>query len=496
MKKLSKNKKTLIFSALLLAAGKAFSAIGKIPLSAALGADGSGFYFAAFPLYGLIVSLSSGGISSCVSAFVAKNRTRLSDKTLAFLGFIAVSGSLVPAAALFFAADFIAGLQGLSASCSTYRVLCASVPVCAAAAAVRGAILGDGGFATASASELILQAVKAVCAPLFAFLGALTSPDLSAPFAAAGTFFAEIASLVFLLLARRKKGFTGGECDKKVAFSLLLRSMPVALTGIISPLSAMLDSFIVPGALSATIGAERAAAGYGIKEGVAGTLLSLPASVYSAAHTYFLPGLASENDKPDFTVVFGTFFFIGTVFYASLFAFADCAVSLLFPSLSSENAAIAVSVVRIGSCGALFSAITQAFTVLFHARGKNASVFVLRLVGAAARAIACAVLTPRLGIGGATLAQILSAAVSACLISLVGAIVLKPGISVKKLLLPALSAGLFCAALLMTRDAFSSLSPLMLALTRGSVAIAAAATPIIPLRLLIKRTENAPTGRS
>ena len=200
MKKLNNNKKTLILSALLLAAGKAVSAIGKIPLSAALGTDGAGFYFAAFPLYGLIVSLSSGGICSCVSAFVAEENGAISRKTIAFLSLIEIFTALIPATFVFFLADTIARVQNLPEAAGVYRSLCPSVVICAAYSVIRGTLLGKRAFVRSASAEFISQAVKAIIAPVLAVAGGLISPRFIAPFAALGTLAAESVALVFAVL--------------------------------------------------------------------------------------------------------------------------------------------------------------------------------------------------------------------------------------------------------------------------------------------------------
>lgn len=317
-----------------------------------------------------------------MSAFVAEENGVISRKTIALLALIETLTALIPAALAFFLADAIARAQNLPEAAGVYRSLCPSVVICAAYSVIRGTLLGKRAFVRSAFAEFISQAVKAIIAPVLAVAGGLISPRFIAPFAALGTLAAESAALIFALLSFFKA--SGGKedvCDKAAVKRIYLKSLPVALTGIITPLCALADSFIVPGILCRTFSREQAASLYGIKEGAAGSVLSLPSSVYAAAYSYFLPVLSAKKNKKDFSVVFGTYFFAGLIIAFSLYFLSDEIISALFPSLSAEHAELAVSLIKIGSSGAFFAAITQAFTTLFHSSGKTTTVAAIRISG-------------------------------------------------------------------------------------------------------------------
>lgn len=490
MKKKFSGRTTLLVAALISVAGKAAAGIGKIPLSGALGASGAGLYFAAFPLYGLIVALTSGGICSCVSAFVAEESDAISRKTIATLFFWEILTALVPALLVFFLAGSIARAQNLPEAAGVYRSLCPSVVVCAAYSVIRGTLLGKRAFVRSAFAELVSQAVKAIISPVFAVAGGLISPRFIAPCAALGTLAAESAALIFALVSFFKTFDNKNDaCDKAAVKRIYLKSLPVALTGIITPLCALADSFIVPGILCRVFSRSQATSLYGIKEGAAGSLLSLPSSVYAVAYAYFLPILSANKNKKDVTVVFGAYFFVGLIIAFTLYFLSGKAVAALFPSLSAEHTELAISLIKIGASGAFFAAITQAFTTLFHSSGKTATVAVIRIAGGIFRVAACAICTSAFGIHGAVLAQMLSSAGTAAVISVIGAIALKPTINLTQYRIPALSAGLFILFLSICKSLFLSCPPLLSATLSCAVAVLSALIPFI-LSVFIKRARK------
>ena len=71
-------KSSFVLSAIILAFGgffaKAIGALYKIPLTNILGTSGMGIYYLIFPIYSLIITISSNGLSVALSTEVAKCR--------------------------------------------------------------------------------------------------------------------------------------------------------------------------------------------------------------------------------------------------------------------------------------------------------------------------------------------------------------------------------------------------------------------------------------
>ena len=72
--------KSFILSAIILALGgffaKAIGALYKIPLTNILGSSGMGLYYLVFPVYSLIITICSSGISIALATEVAKCRRK------------------------------------------------------------------------------------------------------------------------------------------------------------------------------------------------------------------------------------------------------------------------------------------------------------------------------------------------------------------------------------------------------------------------------------
>lgn len=409
-------------SAALLIAAKAAAALGKIPLCSVLGAENSGLYYAVFPLIGIFVSLSSGGITACVSAaeaaFSSEGKT-LSPAAVKRVTVFTFGIAAAAASAAAVLAGFVAAAQNIPGAAVLYRAAAPAIIFSAISSVFKGWLLGNKKFVPVAANELLLQIIKSAAgvggAMLFSGCGG-AAPAIAASAAVSLGECAALAALVPRYLHERRaalsaRGDTSGKSGgSSAAKSIILKSIPLSAGGLIAPLCCLIESFIV---LRLTAGAAAPAAEYGIKEGAVGSLLSLPAAVFHAMSSYFLPLLSEKNRKCSFPAAFSVFVSAGIIFSATYAIMPDSIIAALFPSLSKEFAEKAAFLLAAGASGCLFGAITHAYATFFHAKGKTWQSTAVRSFAAALRITLAAALVPSLGIKGATLAQVIAAAASA-----------------------------------------------------------------------------------
>ena len=118
-----KNKK-IYLGAFIIAIGgfltKIAGAIYRVPLTALLGAEGLGVYQMAFPVYTLLLDVSSAGVPSALARIIAKNENNKEDylkKSLYLFGFIGIIATIL----MFLLSKPLAYFQGNSESYYIYK---------------------------------------------------------------------------------------------------------------------------------------------------------------------------------------------------------------------------------------------------------------------------------------------------------------------------------------------------------------------------------------
>ena len=113
-------KHTFLFGAVLLLVGgilaKVLGALYKIPLTHILGSNGMGLYYLIFPIYSIVLVVSSGGLSLVLTQFVAKEnalKNKINQRRYLIVAIlISFCLSLIFSLLILFLADWIALKQG------------------------------------------------------------------------------------------------------------------------------------------------------------------------------------------------------------------------------------------------------------------------------------------------------------------------------------------------------------------------------------------------
>lgn len=153
---------------------KLLGAMYRIPLTNILGGEGMGLYQMVFPLYTLLLTVSSGGLPVAISRIIAvklaeddeAGAAKVLKVSVAALAAIGIIGSL--ALALF--NDSIAAVQGNGDAALAYVGIAPAVALVAVLSCYRGYYQGRENMLPSAVSQLIEQAVKLFLGLYFARL--------------------------------------------------------------------------------------------------------------------------------------------------------------------------------------------------------------------------------------------------------------------------------------------------------------------------------------
>ena len=383
----NKNKKSFVKGALILTVGgvvaKVLGAVYRIPLTNLLGTEGTGLYQLVFPLFMMLITLSTG-LSVAISRLVAQ-----SDETASCLNcrLILRCGTLLSGGAgllfsvlLFVFADGIAEIQGNVAIAAAYRALSPAVFLVSVASALKGYFAGVMKMFPNALSQIAEQTVKLVAGLLFAraFL-----PDVNA--AVSGAVFAvtlsEVAGTAVLLIAflkeRRKpqpKPFCGATFfDKKITADLLKIALPVTLCGVLLPLSQLTDSAMV-----LKLAGQNATRLYGVWSGPVHSMYAMPVILAGGVAAAILPsisGSAAARDAESIQKKVNVAFKMDNVIVlpcaVGFLLLSKQIISLLYGALPQSDVLLAAELLTICSAACALITYHGTFSSVLNGLGKE-----------------------------------------------------------------------------------------------------------------------------
>ena len=396
-----KGKDIIIRGAILLGGAtfiaKLLGAFYRVPLTNLIGSFGLGLYQMVFPVYALLLDLSGAGVptalSKIISSFNGEDRVGYAKSCLkASIKIFLVVGVIFAFAMAIFCKK-IAVVQGNANAWLGYLFLSpAIIPVCILSC-FRGYFQGLLKMSPTALSQITEQLVKLCLGLLFA---RLALPNI--PRAVAGATFAitisEFVALLQIYLTYKKHACKQEFSQKSVYYlkqiykPLIKMVIPITLTGIILPLSQVIDSFMIINLLSRY--RQDATNLYGVLSGVAVTVIGLPVAMCHGVCTVALPSVSScpYNQKQ----LLSQKALLITAIFAMLSAvicyyFAHFIVGLLFRSLNYADKTLAINLIKILSPSVIFLALLHTENSLLIAYGKQKIPPITLLLGAIVKLI-------------------------------------------------------------------------------------------------------------
>ena len=404
---------------------KAIGSINWILLSRILGGEGIGIYQMAFPIYLLLLQVSSAGVPIAISILTAE-RLALNDYTGAKRVFnisftmLTITG-LIASLAMFFGADWLIS-SGIIQESRAYYSLIALAPAIFFVTWIscfRGYIQGYEMMTPTAMSQIVEQILRVVvmlgAAAILLPYGlpeAAGGASLGAGIGAFGAFLV----LLYYYYKLPKAPTTGEsfegerESSKEVLLRLIWLALPISLASIMLPLTANLDLIIVPRRLLvAGFSLNEATELFGYLTGMAVPLIILATIITAALATSIVPSISPAFAKRDHEGIYDRtagamrLSFMGTVpFTVMLYVLAAPTVTLIYNAPKAEMAT------QIVAFAIFFLGIHQVTTGILQGLGKPRIPVVNMAIAIIIKVILNWNLTaiPELGIGGAAWATV------------------------------------------------------------------------------------------
>lgn len=418
-------------------------AVYRIPLVGVVGAEGIGLSNLVYPLYTMLLTISTMGIPIAISKLiaerVAKDNYRGAQRVFSYsLQFLFVSG-LIFSVLLYLGATVFA--RDLFKEPRAYLSIIAISPailLVALMSSLRGFFQGLQRMTPTGVSQIVEQIVRVGTMLVLAY----TLMPHGVEYAAAGITFGAVtgglAGLLYLawLYLRfrpefldRVRRFEGSSRDTEgsVLWEILRLSIPVSLAGLILPLMQFLDSAIVVPRLQASgVPTQQATALFGQLAGMAFPIVNLPTMVTYALGIALVPALSAsliEGRRAAAQRLAGKGLRVTMVLIlpsmVGIYVLATPIMTLLYPSAfpTVEAARQGGTLLATLASGTLFLAAQQTSSGILQGIGRTDVPVKSLLVGAAFKVGLTWYLTglPQYGVNGAAIGSVVGFLVAASL---------------------------------------------------------------------------------
>ena len=391
-------KKTFLKGAVILGVAgiiiKVLGAFFRIPLANIIGDTGMGYYQTAYPVYVLLLTLSTAGIPTAIARLVSERTAegnhreayrifRLSFKLLFIIG-------IVCSAILFFGAPYIVGMYARPEAVYAMRAIAPALFFVPLMASFRGYFQG--------LQEMTPTAISQVFEQLFRVIGGLSLALILVPYglhyAAAGASFGATAGAIFGLIAivivymKQRKAIRANiatspadavmEASGDILKKIIIIAIPITIGAAIMPIMTNIDLMIVMRRLTATgFTGEEANDLYGQLSGFAAPLINFPQVITQSMAMSLVPAIAAAHQTNDremmnknVTLGLRTAMLVGLPCAVGLFVLAKPIMLLLYPA-EAESAASASGCLAVLAVGVIFLSSVQTLTGMLQGIGKQ-----------------------------------------------------------------------------------------------------------------------------
>ncbi len=300
---------------------KILGAVYRVPLARLLGGEGLGLYQMAYPLYTMILAISTAGIPVAISILVAEKHAmgdreggrRVFRIALLLLSLMGAAFSL-----LLFLNSYFLACEVLHNERAFYPVIAISPAIffTAVMSAFRGYFQGQQLMSPTAWSQVLEQLVRVTTV----LGGALFLLPYGLEFAAAGATFGavagSVAALVLLIIIywvksrqekkifskerKKQRFYRSRESVRELTCKIISIGLPLSVGGLVMPIMQMIDATMVPLRLQeGGYDIARATELFGQFSGMAVTLVNLPTIVTSSLAVSLVPAVAEAVTKRD-----------------------------------------------------------------------------------------------------------------------------------------------------------------------------------------------------
>lgn len=361
---------------------KIIGAIYRIPLTRIITPEGMGLYQMVFPVYSLMLTISSSGLPSSISKLVsenlAKNQYRQADRIMKVSFCLLFCFSLVCSLIVVFGSGLFAKIQGNTNATVCYLGLAPAIILVGLISGFRGYFQGRQKMFPSAVSGFIEQLFKLVFGLTLAYLFLPKGIPYAVLGAMIGISISELFAFIYLWISyavfRRKHKQDEGQdigvlyTSKKTAKIILSTSIFVTLGSLIMPLGMIVDSALIINILKGiSFSTKQATTLFGLESGTVGSIVNMPVILSLALSTAILPCVCSSVSKGDKegakksaskALLYALLIALPASF--GCFALANPIIKLLYGrSLSQEEIIIASRILEVASISIFYLAMVQ-----------------------------------------------------------------------------------------------------------------------------------------
>lgn len=396
----------------------------RIPLSNIVGNYGIGLYQLVFPLYSLLLIVSSAGIPVALSKMIARVRDDPRQTKAIFMNALMVLVTIGAVITVLFLALArpIASLQGKPEIWPLYLAIAPAVWFVCVISAYRGYFQGLNNMVPTAVSQIVEQAVKVVVGlglafwlvrygALWAVFGAILAVAVSELVAAV------MLAVVYAVRVRHVKVRGWWSLfDWQIVRRIFRIATPIMVMSLAFPVVQLFDSFYLVNALKRN-GVAEATELYGIATGAVHTLINLPSVVGIAIATVMLPMVSRAYKQGNMVTMrkrawlaLGFVVLFGFVVAVGLSVLPKFVLTLLYRRAFAnrpEELSVAVRLLRIESWAVILIGLTQvAGSILQGADHEKIPMWAL-IVGGVVKIVFEIVALKPLGIMAVSIANLL-----------------------------------------------------------------------------------------
>ena len=369
---------------------KALGAIYRIPLGNTIGTEGMGYYQMAYPVYSMLIMLSSAGIPIALSKMISESCARgelhganeifhVSRRVLFFMG-------LATAVLMFAGSGLIAEVQGLPGTAFSLKMLAPSLVFVALVSAYRGVLQGRQLMGATAVSQVVEQIVRLTLGLYLAGLWMPRGAEAGAGGALLGVTLSELAGLMVVMgyyAARRKEfrdmGIRVEKNRRREIFGELLKvALPITAGACATTIVGAIDSAVVMRVLTGNGYETREATElFGLLTGFVQPIVNMPAVLSGSVAMSIVPAISAacavgnrRKMKTQADLAYKLGILLGLPCAVGLGLLAEPVLGAIYPSLKGTELIRAGQMMRVMAPGILLMSLSQVSTGILQGMGK------------------------------------------------------------------------------------------------------------------------------
>ena len=312
----------------------------RIYMSNTIGAEGMGLYQLIVPIYMLVWSISSSGISTTISKLTAQEKAFNNygniNKILLHSSMISISiATILSVFVYFFASSISIYILKDERAALSLKLICFCFPFMAAGSCIRGWFFGLSETLTPAISQVFEQSIRMITVYFLAGILIPKGVEYAAAAAVTGMCLGEIASFVYVYLSHKYskkvyKLFSMPTINMKTTYTIILTmAIPLTANRMTGSLLSTIENILIPQKLQLFGFSQKSAMEiYGELTGMVMPLIMFPSSVLTALSTTLLPAISEASAKNNISRISDTL--KKSLFFTAIIGIGTCGMFITY----------------------------------------------------------------------------------------------------------------------------------------------------------------------